>query len=294
MPVDNSIDVLNLTQNFQPYGPGNMDVITSSVFNGGEVNIRIAGTVSRRVLITLRANSSDDIMKLLMATDAIKTLARKNNTVPNINVFMPYLPYARQDYETKSGEALAIKVFADLINSQNYSSVRIFDCHSDVGPAVINNCININNHEFVRGVLADKTNYVIVSPDSGAFKKVQKLCDAIGYKDTPVLCNKVRTGNGTIAKTVVSENDFCGKDVYIIDDICDGGRTFISLAEELRKRNVGKVYLIVSHGIFSHGIDPIERGGIAGVFTTDSFRVIEDRYVTYTKLRCDDLGAWHV
>lgn len=294
MRISHKTNILNLTHDFQPCGDGDVKLLTSSTFKGGEVNIQLDGDVTKQVLITIRANSSDDVMKLLMATDAIRTLARKHNTTPDIHVFMPYLPYARQDYETKPGEALSLKVFANLINSQNFASVTIFDCHSDVGPALINNCVNINNHEFVKGVLADKTNYVIVSPDSGAFKKIQKLCDAIGYLDTPILCNKVRSNNGTIVKTVISESDFGGKDVYIVDDICDGGRTFTSLAGELKTRNVGKVYLIVSHGMFSYGIDPLERGGIAGVFTTDSFCVIRDRYITYTALQPKQWETYYV
>jgi ribose-phosphate pyrophosphokinase len=272
--------ILNLDAGFTPYGEGTLILEAADVFKGGEVNIRISGDVSQQVMITLRANSSDEVMKLLMATSAVRALARKKRLTPEIHIFMPYLPYARQDYETKPGEAIAIKVFADLINSQNYASVTVFDSHSDVGPAALNNCINISNHQFIGTILADKQDYMVVSPDSGAFKKIQKLCDAIGYPSTPVLCNKVRVSGGEITSITVTESDFGGKDIYIVDDICDGGRTFIALAEELRKRNAGKIFLIVSHGIFSYGTAPLEENGIDGVFTTDSFRTMDTGYVT--------------
>ena len=61
------------------------------------------------------------------------------------------------------------------------------------------------------------------------------------------------------------------KDVTIVDDISDGGRSFIELAAVLRKRNVGKIYLYVTHGIFSKGLDVLFEAGIDEVFTTNSF-----------------------
>ena len=75
-----------------------------------------------------------------------------------------------------------------------------------------------------------------------------------------------------------------GDNVYIVDDICDGGRTFIALASEIRARNAGAVYLIVSHGIFSYGEEPLRRGGIDHVYTTDSFKAITSPYITQVQL----------
>ena len=56
--------------------------------------------------------------------------------------------------------------------------------------------------------------------------------------------------------------------ILIVDDICDGGATFVGLAKELRAAGAKKVYLYVTHGIFSKGL-PLE--GIDKVFTTDSY-----------------------
>jgi ribose-phosphate pyrophosphokinase len=61
---------------------------------------------------------------------------------------------------------------------------------------------------------------------------------------------------------------------FIVDDICDGGRTFIELSKELKKRNCGNVYLIISHGIFSKGIDVL-REHFTKVFCTNSISDIE-------------------
>jgi ribose-phosphate pyrophosphokinase len=50
----------------------------------------------------------------------------------------------------------------------------------------------------------------------------------------------------------------------IVDDICDGGRTFLEIAKTIRskKRNISifgdKIYLVVTHGIFSAGFDELK------------------------------------
>ena len=59
--------------------------------------------------------------------------------------------------------------------------------------------------------------------------------------------------NGEITGTVVYSEHLGSQDVLIVDDICDGGRTFIELAKELRHLTTGRIYLYVTHGIFSKG-----------------------------------------
>ncbi|MGB2521655.1 ribose-phosphate pyrophosphokinase-like domain-containing protein [Shewanella algae] len=63
--------------------------------------------------------------------------------------------------------------------------------------------------------------------------------------------------------------DVAGRSLLILDDICDGGRTFIELARLLKQKGAARVGLYVTHGLFSRGIEPLE-GLIDAVFTTDS------------------------
>lgn len=272
--------ILNLKPGFAPYGSGATHIDRSRIYSGGEVDLRISGEVARETTITTRLNSSADLVELLMAADAVRSLGAEK-----VHVFFPYLPYARQDRVMERGEAFSLRVFADLVNAQDFASVTVFDAHSDVGPALIRRLENLKNHAFVEKVLDGKHNYVIVSPDAGAFKKVHKVCEAVGYDATPVICTKVRVQGGGIEEVTMSTSDFKGKDAYIVDDICDGGRTFIALAAEMRKRNVGTVNLIVSHGILSYGEEPLQQGGIDHVFTTDSVKEFESPYITQVKLR---------
>ena len=70
-------------------------------------------------------------------------------------------------------------------------------------------------------------------------------------------------------KTIVNCTDLEGSEAVIVDDICLGGRTFINIAEELDKKNCGRKYLIISHGVFNTGIEKLlEYFDI--IYTTDS------------------------
>ena len=76
---------------------------------------------------------------------------------------------------------------------------------------------------------------------------------------------------GAITGTEAYCDDLEGQSVVIADDIADGGYTFIKLAEKLKEKGAGKIFLYVSHGIFSKGLDVLLDAGIDCVYTTDSF-----------------------
>jgi ribose-phosphate pyrophosphokinase len=60
----------------------------------------------------------------------------------------------------------------------------------------------------------------------------------------------------------------------IIDDICDGGRTFVELAKAIKDgRPTAKIYLVVTHGIFSAGYDQLGEY-FEKIYTTNSYKDI--------------------
>lgn len=212
--------------------------------------------------------NSDDIMSLLMITDTLRRNGEKD-----IDLIVPYLPYARQDKITEDGESLSLKVFCDLINSQNYNSIMVYDVHSDTAKTLLNNAIFVEQSDILVDVF-DKFSInvdYLVSSDFGASKKIYKSASKLNL---PVIqANKVRNNKGEIIKTeVYSEEDLTGKSVLIVDDICDGGRTFIELVNVLKLKGVTSIYLYVTHGIFSKGLECLFASGIEKIYTTDSFR----------------------
>jgi ribose-phosphate pyrophosphokinase len=260
---------LNLDPAFQPFLGDNIKFETFS-FPGGEQHIKLQMPVQLdHSYITHRARSFKDIELILLAADALRRIEAKN-----IELLLPYFPAARQDRVMVKGEPLSVKVYADLINSVNFDRVIIFDPHSEVTPALLNNCEVLYNHEFIKTVIENiGHDLCLVSPDGGALKKIYKVSEYAGGIDV-VECSKMRdVKTGALAGFRVNSDDLKGRNCLIVDDICDGGGTFIGLANELKKKNAGDLYLAVSHGIFSRGFDELLKY-FKTIFTTNSFQDI--------------------
>jgi ribose-phosphate pyrophosphokinase len=268
-------------------------VINQTTFPGGEVLLNVhdsrccVPTNQEPITITARIHNSNDLFALALLKDAItRELYRRGyqNRWKEIDLILPYVPYARQDRVCCEGEPHSLKVFADYINHLNFNTVTIIDPHSDVCGAVFNNLRIVsqldivNKHlEFIKRVLADVAYFV--SPDAGANKKTASIAKYFEHKDF-IRADKLRNlATGDIIETRVYCDDLKGQTVAIVDDICDGGRTFIELAKTLKAKNAGKVILFVTHGIFSKGEQALTNYGIDEIWTTDSYK----EYNTFEK-----------
>ena len=264
---------LNLTKGFTPFSGDSIDFEVMT-FSGGEPHIQLTSPELRSVghwTITQRINSFNDLGILAIAVDALKRYVKPLS----IDLYIPYFPGARQDRVANEGEALTVKVYADMINAMGFDEVKIFDPHSDVTAALINNCKVITNHEFVKAVhvhhLGDIPWYLI-SPDAGANKKIHELAGFLSMPSGQIIkCDKRRdTSTGKLSGFSVYSHDLDGASCVIVDDICDGGGTFVGLAKELKRKGAGDLYLIVSHGIFSRGLLEL-KDHFKGIYSTDSW-----------------------
>jgi len=238
--------------------PSSFEVsLTSFLFSGGEVSVKLDPAVESSKVSRLKVHAdlrnSNDVMELLMTTDALRRVFKDTP----IDLVMPYIPYARQDRVCAYGEALSIKVFADLINAQNYASVMVHDCHSEVGLALLDRVTNVKPSTFIGRVPELLQGHILVSPDAGANKKVLEVAKSFTWFDTVIRADKVRNVmTGAITDTVVYCDDLKGQNVLIVDDLLDFGRTFVELAKKLKEKNAGKVYLYVTHALLAGGTEP--------------------------------------
>lgn len=244
-----------------------------SKFPGGEVkvDINVGSKAPEYEVEALRVyaslQTSDDIMALLLTADAL----RRHYPRADMDLLMPYVPYARQDRPCVNGEALSIAVMSTLINSCGFSTVHVLDAHSDVTPALIKNCSNMPQSRIFNKIFDTFSDSFIVAPDAGAYKKAHNLATHLGAKG--VICaNKVRdVATGKIEGVSVTEN-VEGLSLLVADDLCDGGRTFIELAKVLRKQNCACLKLVVTHGLFTKGLDELTAPGMYDkIFTTNSY-----------------------
>jgi ribose-phosphate pyrophosphokinase len=244
------------------------------LFGGGERHVQILSEFPAAE-ITLKYANDYELISLLMYVDALR---RSGCDCIMLNI--PYFPGARQDRVCNKGEALSVKVYADLINSMGFEQVKIFDAHSDVTAALLNNVQSIKNHDFVSDVMATITEdcpiknldkYVLISPDAGSNKKIYDVAKHMGGKYQVVRCDKLRdVSNGKIIETLVYADDLTGKTAIIIDDVISYGGTFCSLAIKLREIGASDVILVVSHTEGVASLSKLKESGISAVYTTNS------------------------
>lgn len=255
------------------------------------VDLLEAPYIGETVQLISRLNSFKDLELIICATQAIR------NFDPNkeISLKVPYFVGARSDRKFVEGGVNYLKqVICPIINSMNYKSVIVLDPHSDVLEACLNNFDKTNNFGLVKFALTNIDNrdgardrICLVSPDAGAYKKIFDVAKEFKIENI-VTANKVRDmKTGNILRTEIPVLDQHNDLTYvIIDDICDGGRTFVELAKVIKEgRPTAKVYLVVTHGIFSAGFKTLNEY-IDGTFCTNSYRdVADDEYEEKTNVK---------
>ena len=246
---------------------------TTFTFSGGERHVQLTPEGSEllrhafksdlAVNINIMPRSANDIFDILLLNDIVKN----NFKIKKRRLFMNYIPYARQDRATTKESPFSLRVFADVLNSCEFTEIWVFDPHSQISNVLIKNMINVDFFGMLLGMVfyKEKTaewtpeeelkNVVLCSPDYGAMKKVESYAQNMGVGDVLVCSKKRNPATGHIDSIkIISDTDYSGKDVFIIDDICDGGRTFIEILSKTDlKEKAASVNLVVTHGIFSQG-----------------------------------------
>ena len=204
-----------------------------------------------------------EFLQVAQLVDLIRSLSKAR-----ITLWMEYLPYARQDKEVSNATTFALPTFCKLLDSLNVDHIVTVDVHSDVPKKLLKtNFTNLVPLSTIERI-ADKLNTdYIVCPDKGA---TARYSTQINYPF--ITMNKERnqlTGELKMSGVVEKEVNLSNKSVLIVDDICDGGGTFILAAKELHRLGVKEVNLYVSHGIFSKGTTILEEAGIKNIYTKD-------------------------
>jgi ribose-phosphate pyrophosphokinase len=195
----------------------------------------------------------------------------------NLHSFFPYFPGARQDKYMRGAAPLTITTMFQLLGGGTSDTVSVFDPHSGVLGGLFDGS-GYNEFDFTDLIHFPMIDDVegIIAPDKGAIARATKFRD-VYFPYVPLIeCTKTRDpvtgqlGNYEFPKDVVMDP---GRYI-VVDDICDGGGTFNLLADAFRKRTRwwpgNHLTLVVSHGIFSKGLDALS-GAYDQIITTNSW-----------------------
>ncbi len=227
-----------------------------------------------KFLMICNFRSSDDIIKLLMLYDSLK---RVSASTP-IDLLIPYFPAARQDRSVLT-ESFGLQVYANIIKTLKINSIVVDDPHSDVlagmfpaGVLQIRKQVDLFMESNVSHWISPVT--ILVAPDNGAVKKIEEIYKQMkeniakdidlrivyGTKTRNYQTGKIMSYSLPLLFDNISDVDKIS--IIVIDDIVDGGATFVEIGKEIERQmhannvsaNVRKI-LHTTHGIYSKGKD---------------------------------------
>lgn len=239
-------------------------------FPAGEPHIRIHPQSGHRHITVLYShNHSDDLTrelwKLALIADAIKRAGLICH-----ELIIEYMPFGRQDRIAEPGDAFSLKVACDFINSMGFETITLYDPHSDVTTALLNNVRVLDQAACQKSFLEELDHWNLVIPDAGAIKKAMQIAKRHA-PDQIIQCHKDRDPKtGEITSTYCEAYSLNQYPFVICDDICDGGRTFIEIAKVINEhwadRTRGNIILSVTHGMFTKGFEPFEQSEISEIY----------------------------
>lgn len=208
-----------------------------------------------RVIVSL--DSPQKLLELCLIANALDN----DKSIAKSELHITYLMAARSDriHDLPRGHSFDLEVVANIINSLEFLDVYLYDPHSDVAAGLIKRAYVVTNQELVEAY-DPKEDAVLIIPDAGAAKKAHRYAEWNPSLKDPVHCIKHRDlSTGKITLEVLNPVTCAGRHCVIIDDICDGGGTFLMIAKQLRDQdcNPASMTLIVTHGIFSKGFDDL-------------------------------------
>jgi len=197
-------------------------------------------------LVQSTFSPSDNLMELLMMIDA----ARRASAA-YITAVIPYFGFARQDRKDKPRVSIASKLVANLLTTAGADRVMTMDLHAPQIQGFFDIPVDHLDSSaiFIPYIENLKIkDLIFASPDVGSTNRVREV--AKYFELDMVICDKQRKRANEVAEmTVIGEVK--GKNVVLIDDICDTAGTLSKAASVLKERGALSVRAFCTHPVLS-------------------------------------------
>ncbi len=189
---------------------------------------------------------SDNLMELLMMIDAAKRAS-----AGYITAVIPYFGFARQDRKDKPRVSIASKLVANLLTVAGADRVMTMDLHAPQIQGFFDIPVDHLDSSAIFIPYIEKINLehlTFASPDVGSTNRVREV--ASYFNAEMVICDKQRKRANEIASMTVI-GDVTGRNVILIDDICDTAGTLSKSAAILKERGALSVRAFCTHPVLS-------------------------------------------
>jgi ribose-phosphate pyrophosphokinase len=240
--------------------------ITAEFFGDKEFKTKIKENVRGKTCFFIHDSSLEPgewLTRLAFANSAMKYASASS-----VIDIIPYMLFSRQDRKDESRVAISARVVADVIGLYADRVITV-DLHAPQIQGFYDIPLdNLYSAPFVSKKIFSgypdmlSENLVVMSPDAGGAGRAKTFIHEISkvYNITPALVigYKERPSVEEISDYKIL-GDVAGKDVMIIDDILDSGKTLVKAAENLKAKGANKIYAYVTHSLFTKGIEPLKK-----------------------------------
>jgi len=255
-----------------------------TTFPDGEPHIRISNEIDRKeeYNVICRICNPSDLFVVMQVGDIL------NRQSVTFSLTIIYLMSMRMDRVVNFEEAFTLRVVANAINSLKAKKVYVYEAHSSRTFAEIENSepllVPYPNLYIERGVglptlkVSDNGVYsfnILCFPDNGAYLRYGEM----GGLDDNMLCildkhRDLKAMGAIMSLDFLKKPQISGgnKHFLLVDDLCDGGSTFVGAAELLKKEYpTSEFSIFVRHMVNPRGLENLPKN-YNYVFITDSYK----------------------
>lgn len=237
-------------------------------FSDGEFQPSFEETVRGQDVFIVQSTipPSDNLFELLLMIDAAKRASARK-----IIAVIPYLGFARQDRKDKPRVAIGAKLVANMLEAAGVNRVITMDLHADQIQGFFEVPVD---HLFASTIFfpeikkLDNGNLIMAAPDAGGTKRANSYAKKLDIG--LAICHKHRKRPNEIAEMTVI-GDVEGKDVILVDDMCDTAGTLTTAANLFMEKGAKSVRAFCTHAVLSGpAYDRIENSNLTELIVTDT------------------------
>jgi ribose-phosphate pyrophosphokinase len=258
-------------------------------FSDGEFQPSFEETVRGQDVFIVQSTMppTENLFEMLLMVDAAKRASARK-----IIAVIPYFGFARQDRKDKPRVAIGAKLVANMLMAAGVDRVMTMDLHADQIQGFFEVPVD---HLFASTLFfnemkaLDNGNLVMAAPDAGGAKRANAYAKKL---DTGLaICHKHRKKANEVAEmTVIGDVD--GKDVILIDDMCDTAGTLTKAAELFIEKGAKSVRAFCTHAVLSGpAYERINNSMLTELIVTDTIPLKEKsdkiRVITVADLFAD-------
>lgn len=263
------------------YGVGLGNVIIQH-FSDGEFQPSIEETVRGKEVIIIQSTfpPSDNLMELLLLIDAAKRASAKR-----IVAVIPYFGLARQDRKDKPRVAIGAKLVANLLTAAGVDRVITMDLHAEQIQGFFEVPVD---HLYASTIFVpylqnlNIPDLLVAAPDTGGTKRANAYAKLLG-SDLAICYKQRKVANQVESMTVIG--DVKGKNVVIVDDMCDTAGTLCKAAEVMLENGALSVRAICTHAVLSgKAYERIEDSVMQELIVTNSIPLKDNKPTSKIKV----------